>query len=182
MIANLELKKRNQPSMETLDHCTPPLLIAPIVSPTPETSPSRHVAQAELQNNPPRRLRRRLEHTRHHAGRHQRPRHHQLDQLWQLTRSAAARDSIPSSFFCQCESVVILPPDLGGRDQTFGDGQQSGFANAMPAPVDRDGLEARLMAVRCAAVVTRPCAGSRRPAAGASQGACCSTAISWHRA
>ncbi len=38
----------------------------------------------ELQNNPPRRLRRHLKRLRHHPGRHQRFRHHQLDQLRQF--------------------------------------------------------------------------------------------------
>lgn len=40
--------------------------------PRPKTPPARHLAQAEFQYNPPRRLRRDLERLRHHAARHQR--------------------------------------------------------------------------------------------------------------
>lgn len=51
--------------------------------PCPKSPPPRHLAEPQLQNDPPRRLRRHIQGFRHHLRRHQRPRHHQLDQLGQ---------------------------------------------------------------------------------------------------
>lgn len=52
--------------------------------PRPKPPPPRHLPKTELQNNPPRSLRRDVERFCHHPGRHQRFCHHQLDQFWQL--------------------------------------------------------------------------------------------------
>jgi hypothetical protein len=52
--------------------------------PRPKPPPPGHLSQSQLQNDPPRRLRRHIERLRHHPGRHQRLCHDELNQLRQF--------------------------------------------------------------------------------------------------
>ena len=44
----------------------------------------------------------------------------------------------------QRQPVMLFQPDLGGRDQAVGDGEQPGFAIAMSAPIDGNGFQAEI--------------------------------------
>lgn len=39
---------------------------------------------------------------------------------------------------------MLLQPDLGGRNQPAGDGEQPGFTIAMPPPIDGNGPQAEI--------------------------------------
>jgi len=109
--------------------------------PRPKPPPPRHLSESKLQNDPPRRLRRHVECFRHHAGRHLRFRHHQLDQLRQFRGCAPPFQLSLHQCSSQRQPVVLFHTDLGRRQKSVGDGKRPGFAIAVAAPIDGNGFQ-----------------------------------------
>jgi hypothetical protein len=113
-------------------------------SPYPKPPPPRHLPETKLQNNPPRRLRRDVEHLRHHPGRHQRFCHYQLNQLRQFLRRPASAQLSHKHRARQREPVMIFQTELGSLDEPVGDGEQPRLPITMPAPIDGNGFQAKI--------------------------------------
>lgn len=119
-------------------------ILKSISLPTPETSlcPSSRAGPVPKRSGVP--PARHIQRLGHHAGRHQRFRHHQLDQLRSfedVRRPSSFRSiSVPASASLSCS----FSPISAAAKNPWAMAKQPGFAIAVAAPIDGNGFQAEV--------------------------------------